>query len=462
MPLTLETHVAALPELGEPGDTVWVLFVVQGQREPTGPTTSAQTLTPRAPLRLALALDASSSMRGARFALALEATRKIVDSLTATDRLVVVTFDRNAQIALQPVDLDDRGRADARAVLDKLTTGLGTNLDAGWREASDALLRGVQPGAALRTLVLTDGYPTRGEQRRDTLRARIAEGRTKGIETSFIGIGEGIDEGLCALLSDAGEGRFHYVRDETSIGDAVAAEVEGARNLAAREVSVKVELTPRVARAEVVQRFVCSPSGPLLDIKLGAVGYDAPRTVLLKVKLEPGSADAMVGVAHAQGKRDAVVSTQGMGPTRPGFGLGKSAGDFLHRGVDRTESVKVMLDRNGGSPEARRSVALEYLTHRTLAEIRSAWNGLDAGRRDAVLRRLDRARTLRTRVIECGLVSADDLASLPDVDLVQAAMLSMGPEASEARRRFTSWEHNTQHSFVGFELPVPTKLRPKN
>jgi hypothetical protein len=50
---------------------------------------------------------------------------------------------------------------------------------------------------------------------------------------------------------------------------------------------------------------------------------------------------------------------------------------------------------------------------------------------------------------ERALVDPLQLAGLPDVDVIQEAMLSAGGAAREARRRFTSWAHNPQVSFVG-------------
>ena len=457
MALALETHAARLPELGGPPGEAWVLFEVRGAPEPD----AEEVTVARAPLFLTLAIDASSSMRGPRFALALQATRQVIDTLGPSDRLAVVTFDRHARLALSPVSLDAKGCADARHALDRLSTGIGTNLDAGWREAADALLRVAVPGALRRVLLLSDGYPSRGETQRDVLRARVAEGRARGVETSVVGIGDGIDEGLCALLAEAGDGRFHYVRDEGAIGDAVAAEVEGAKNLAARDVSLMLQLTPRVERAEVIQRFACRPGGATLDVRLGAVGRDAPRRVLAAVKLKDGTADAMIGIALAQGQRASTLPPRSAAPTRPGFALGKWPESVDDASLDRTEAVTVMLDADGGSTEARRRVAWELLAHRTLAEVRSAWDALDAGDRDAVLRRLDRARALRRLLVERGLVARSEVDAIPDVDVVQAAMFAAGGEAREARRRFASWAHNTQHSFAGVALPVPRKIAPR-
>lgn len=447
MPLGLVCHAARLPELGGAAKDAFLLFDVTG-------TWSGQAYGPggegRAPLCLAIAIDASSSMRGGRFALALQATRDVLASLGPQDRVAVVTFEKNARVVVPPVAFDEQGAATARAALDQLNTGIGTNLGAGWREASEAVLRVMVPYAVRRVLLLTDGYPSRGETQRDALRARVMEGHARGVETSIVGLGDGIDEGLCVALAEAGEGRFHYLRDEGALAEIVTAEVEGARSLVAADVSLDVQLTPRVERAEILHRYPCRPGERSLDVRIGSVTRDAARSVLLAVSLKDGTPDAMLGFATAHGH--AVSPVPSVRPTAPGYAQGAA------ESREREESVRVSLTLPpGGGPEvSRRRVALELLVQRTLAEVRAAWEGLDRGDREAVARRLDRARALRRLLVDRGLVRDDELRHVPNVDAVERAMFSANDDAKEARRKFSSWAHNTQLSFLGV-LPEDRK-----
>jgi hypothetical protein len=346
------------------------------------------------------------------------------------------------------VAVDDAGRAQARYVLDRLSTGVGTNLGAGWREAADALSRLLVPGSARRILVLTDGMPSQGEREPEALRKLVAEGRARGLETSVVGIGDGIDEELCALLAAAGDGRFHYLRDEGLLGNVVASEVEGAKRLAATDVALVVAFSPRVARAEVLHRFPCRPDGRTLEVQVGSVSFEAPRAVLVQIEVEDPSSDAILGAAVARGR--ATVHRR-FEPTAEGYALGaRSASD--PGGDEReiaSERVSISLAAGVGTEEARRRVAHEVLTLRTLAEIRAAWDGFDARDFEAVGRRLGRARELRAKLLEAGLLSVPQLEELPDVSAIEAAMVgpSMG-EAREARRTFASWAHNTQNSQI--------------
>lgn len=453
MPLELVCHAARLPELGAGERNAFLLFDVSGRW--TGPAVDPGAGA-RAPLCLAIAIDASSSMRGGRFALALQATRDVLASLGPQDRVAVITFDKGARVAVPPAAFDAAGADAARRALDGLTTGIGTNLGAGWREASESVLRVVVPQAVRRVLLLTDGYPSRGETQRDALRARVMEGHARGVETSIVGLGDGIDDGLCVALAEAGEGRFHYLREESELAEIVTAEVAGARALVATEVSLDVQLTPRVERAEALHRYPCKPGDRSLDVRIGSVARDAPRAVLLSVSLKDGTPDAMLGFATARGR---VVRPVAVRATAPGYGYRDNARPTPGMELDDLEDsarVTVMLSPGVGPEASRRRVALELLVQRTMAEVRAAWDGLDRGDRDAVARRLERARGLRRLFVERALVRDDELLHVPDVDAVERAMFSASDESKEARRRFSSWAHNTQLSFLGV-LPVPRK-----
>jgi len=446
MPIGLVCHAARLPELGAGARDAFLHFEVSGRGAAPSYGPGAEA---RAPLCLAIAIDASSSMRGGRFALALQATRDVLASLGPQDRVAVITFDRDARVAVAPAPFDAAGAETARRALDRLTTGIGTNIGAGWREASEAVLRVVAPLAVRRVLLLTDGYPSRGETQRDALRARVMEGHARGVETSIVGLGDGIDDGLCVALAEAGEGRFHYLREESALPEIVTAEVEGARALVATDVSLDVQLTPRVERAEVLHRYPCKPGDRSLDVRIGGVARDAPRAVLLSVSLRDGTPDAMLGFATARGR---VVNPAAAGmSTAPGYGHDPGLRGAV-AGLDALEDsarVTLVLPPGSGPEASRRRVALELLVQRTLAEVRAAWDGLDRGDRDAVTRRLERARALRRLFTERGLVRDDELRNMPNVDAVERAMFSANDESKEARRRFSSWAHNTQLSFIG-------------
>jgi hypothetical protein len=103
----------------------------------------------------------------------------------------------------------------------------------------------------------------------------------------------------------------------------------------------------------------------------------------------------------------------------------------------------------------RKRVAHEVLLLKTMAEIRSAWDGYDAKDPVAVARRLGRAREFRAMLRRQELLDTSLASGLPDLDAIQKAMSGRvaGREVREARRTFASWEHNTHVSQILHMFP---------
>ncbi|MEP6624694.1 MAG: VWA domain-containing protein, partial [Acidimicrobiia bacterium] len=85
--------------------------------------------TGRRPLHLAVVIDRSGSMSGARLDAARECTRFLASRLRPTDLLAVVTFDNEVDL-LAPLGPPDS--AALSAALDQMCSGGATNLSGGW------------------------------------------------------------------------------------------------------------------------------------------------------------------------------------------------------------------------------------------------------------------------------------------------------------------------------------------
>lgn len=458
--LQLHTHAARLPEIGTSPRHAFALIEIGGEM-----TASELAESTRAPLCMALAIDASSSMRGARFALAVQAARDVIDALGPEDRFAVVTFDRVARVVCAPTAADPESKADARRALDHIATATGTNISAAWRECDDALSRWMIPDAARRIVILTDGLPSHGEIEPEALRRLVRAGLDRGVETNVVGVGDAIDERLCALIAAAGGGRFHFLRDAAQVAPVIAYEVEGARRLVATDVSLFITFTPRVTRAEVMHKLPCRPDKRTMEVSIGPVSAGSPRVVLLQFELDDPTTEASVFEAFARGNWAAPRPARA---TSTGFALGARA--LLEGpGGDPREGMAapsvVTLPEGFGTPESRRRIAKAVLWMRTVAEIRSAWDAVEANDEGAVRRRMGRAQSLRRQLSDAGLLDKSEIEALPDLGALERVML--GPKNAQQevlRRTWHAIDHNTNASLVverGGSVIDPSEGEPK-
>ncbi|MBI3272950.1 MAG: anti-sigma factor antagonist [Planctomycetes bacterium] len=87
----------------------------------------------RKPLNLALALDRSGSMEGAKLSATKKAALALVDQLTPRDIFSLVTFETSVRVVLPPAPVTDRERI--RRMIESITVGSSTNLSGGWLRA---------------------------------------------------------------------------------------------------------------------------------------------------------------------------------------------------------------------------------------------------------------------------------------------------------------------------------------
>ena len=161
-----------------------------------------------ATLALALVIDRSGSMAGAKMDLTKEAARATAEALPPSDQIAVVVFDS----AATPVVRLQRAANRQRILGDiaRIQPSGGTNILAGLREAVDEL----SPARARKKhiILLSDGQSPYDEI------PDLVDGAAAGhITISAVGVGDGADQTLLKMIADRGGGRFYHTRDPASI-----------------------------------------------------------------------------------------------------------------------------------------------------------------------------------------------------------------------------------------------------
>lgn len=244
----------------------------------------------RAPLDLAVVIDASGSMRGEPFTAALTATRTVIDRLGERDTISLVTFATNAVTHATRIRCDAAGRTHAHDVVNRLRAGGTTDLSGGWFAGCEAVSGGTEPGDGIqhRVLVLSDGYANRGITQARTLAHHAAQLRQRGVYTSAVGIGNNYSPTQLEALVESGGGRLHDAPLGADILAVVAGELGEILTTAADDLTLAVRHGGGLG-VTVLGPYRATPGFGTTTVALGTLVAGSSRDVVLQVAVPRGS-----------------------------------------------------------------------------------------------------------------------------------------------------------------------------
>jgi Ca-activated chloride channel family protein len=156
---------------------------------------------------------ATGATQQSKLAAATSSLCALTEQLDSEDRLGVVLYNDQSQVA-KP--LRDVGRTDMPAIREhirELEAGGGTNLEAGFETAVEMLrAEASEPPVERRVVFMTDMMPNVGETDTGTLTERFAAAATDGIHTTFIGMGLDANAELAERLSGIRGANHYFVR----------------------------------------------------------------------------------------------------------------------------------------------------------------------------------------------------------------------------------------------------------
>jgi Ca-activated chloride channel family protein len=192
----------------------------------------------RTPLNLAVVLDKSGSMTGAKLEKTKQAALQLVDRLAPNDVFSLVIFSDEARVLAPAQKVEDK-----EALKEKIES-----IEAG---GSTALYAGVKTGARQiqeyfsfkrinRVILLSDGLANVGPSSTRDLRRLGSDLAEKGISVTTIGVGDDYNEDLMAGLAEASDANYYYVQDTEKLPEIFAKELGEMLTVAAREIKIEI------------------------------------------------------------------------------------------------------------------------------------------------------------------------------------------------------------------------------
>ena len=255
---------------------------------------NADLPTIRPPINLALVLDRSTSMRGARLDQLRSAVIKILQSTEHGDSTSIVTFSDRAEVVVSPDQARDMSVARARLSL--IQASGGTEIGQGLRAGLDELEKHFSREGINHLILFTDGR-TYGDEDECI---RIADYcASKGITVHGVGIGNDFSDRLLDDLASRTGGSVAFLDSP----QAIMGVMEGIFEALGRTVASRLRLEGAVApQVDLRSSFRLLPDpmpmGDSLPMNLGNLPRDGVVRVLLELVIHPIGKMTELTLAH--------------------------------------------------------------------------------------------------------------------------------------------------------------------
>lgn len=374
----------------EPGQVIYVLLDLK-------PSASEEERRLKPPLNVALVLDTSTSMAGARLGQVVKAASQFVSQLSEHDILSVITFNDRAQVVVPAQPGLDVQRLISR--LSTLQTSGGTEMYQGLKAGLVEVQRHLRASATNHIVLITDGRTYGDEAACLDLASQAAQ---QGIPISAIGIGDEWNEEFIDQLVSKSGGSSLYADKSAEIHTLLEKRLNTLGLSYANNVKLSYE---NGAMSKLNYVFRLSPDlGPVSlqqPIFLGNVPQNDSLSVLLEFEID--SREAQDGyLTLAEGRLSLDV------PTRP---IPSNSARF-----QLTRQISEIIE-----PEAPPNTLITAIGKLSLYRMQErARHELEHGDSEAAAKRM---RMLATRLLSQGQRSLARTVLLAAEDLKQSEAL---------------------------------------
>ncbi len=193
---------------------------------------------------LVFLIDVSGSMKDAnKLPLAQAALRLLVEQMEENDRIAIVTYANDAQIALESTDGSQKDVILSK--IDSLGADGSTNGEGGIQLAYKIATENQIKEGSNRVLLCTDGDFNVGTSDDDGVFKLIEEHRKSGVFLSVLGFGTGnLKDGKLEGIANRGNGHYSYIDRLAEAQNVLVKHLTGTLYTVAKDVKLQVEFNP--------------------------------------------------------------------------------------------------------------------------------------------------------------------------------------------------------------------------
>lgn len=243
-------------------------------------------------MNLVLVIDRSGSMGSEnKLEQVKNSAVEILNNLSASDRLAIVTYDDSINTLLPSTPVEDKGYI--RELIYALSPGGSTNLCGGMTAGFVEAKRNFRNDSVNRIILLSDGLANVGIVEPSLIAAEAKRIRENKISVSAMGVGLDYNENLMASIADHSGGNYYYISRETSMASVFQKELNLMQNLIGTNARATFELNRGVEVVDIAG-YKWEQSGRRLTIQVPDVYSGETKRIMVQFKVPTTSGKNIV------------------------------------------------------------------------------------------------------------------------------------------------------------------------
>ncbi len=252
----------------------------------------------RPPINVAIVIDRSGSMNGARIRAAKKAARVALDRLSSNDIVSLVSYNHDVQVLHRAARLKG-ARDDLDRAIDRLRASGTTALYHGVEEGGEQVQKFLSDNKVNRVILLSDGLANVGPSKPSDLARLGRRLATDGITVTTIGLGLDYNEDLMQRLAASSDGNHAFVEHPGDLAEIFDKEFGDALSVAARDIRIIIECRHGFTPNRILGREA-DISGNTITLKMNQLQAANERYVIVELDAPKGASVGAQDVADVR------------------------------------------------------------------------------------------------------------------------------------------------------------------